>query len=58
MNGKGQLIGLAFDGNYEAMTGDCSIIRLQRTIVVDIRYVLFITEQFAGANHLLKEMGL
>ncbi len=59
MNGKGQLIGLAFDGNYEAMTGDWLYNPvLQRTIVVDIRYVLFITEKFAGANHLLKEMGL
>ena len=59
MNGKGQLIGLAFDGNYEAMTSDWQYdYDMQRTIAVDIRYVLFITEKFAGADYLLKEMGL
>jgi hypothetical protein len=59
MNSKGKLIGLAFDGNYEAMTSDWLYnSTVQRTIVVDIRYILFITEKFAGANYLLKEMGL
>ncbi|HID38191.1 MAG TPA: S46 family peptidase [Calditrichaeota bacterium] len=59
MNGKGQLIGLAFDGNYEAMTSDWQYdYDMQRTIAVDIRYVMFITEKFAGADYLLKEMGL
>jgi hypothetical protein len=59
MNARGELIGLAFDGNYEAMTSDWLYNReLQRTIAVDIRYVLFITEQYAGAGFLLKEMGL
>ncbi|MDO9548373.1 MAG: S46 family peptidase [Candidatus Marinimicrobia bacterium] len=59
MNAKGELIGLAFDGNYEAMTSDWLYNpELQRTIVVDIRYVLFITDKFAGADYLLKEMGI
>ena len=59
MNAKGELIGLAFDGNYEAMTGDWQYdYDMQRTISVDIRYVMFITEKFAGATQLLKEMGI
>ena len=59
MNSKGELIGLAFDGNYEAMTSDWQYdYDMQRTISVDIRYVMFITEKFAGAEHLLKEMGV
>lgn len=59
MNAKGELTGLAFDGNYEAMTGDWQFDdSIQRTIAVDIRYVLFITEKFAGTGYLLKEMGL
>ncbi|MCA9734670.1 MAG: S46 family peptidase [Deferribacteres bacterium] len=59
MNSKGELIGLAFDGNYEAMTGDWQYdYDMQRTISVDIRYVMFITEKFAGATHLIKEMGI
>jgi len=58
MNSRGELIGLAFDGNYEAMTSDWLYDpELQRTIAVDIRYVLFITEKFAGADYLLKEFG-
>lgn len=58
MNGRGELIGLAFDGNYEAMTSDWLFEpEIQRTIAVDIRYVLFITEKFAGADYLLKELG-
>lgn len=59
LNAKGELIGLAFDGNYEAMIGDWQFdYDIQRTISVDIRYVLFITEKFAGAKFLLKEMGV
>ncbi len=59
MNAKGELIGLAFDGNYEAMTGDWQFDdSIQRTIAVDIRYVLFLTDKYAGADYLLKEMGL
>ncbi len=59
MNAKGELIGIAFDGNYEAMTGDWQYDeKLQRTISVDIRYVLFITEKLSNANFILKEMGI
>ncbi len=59
MNAKGELIGLAFDGNYEAMTSDWQYAHeIQRTISVDIRYVLFVTEKYAGADFLLKEMGV
>jgi hypothetical protein len=57
INGKGELIGLAFDGNWEAMSGDIAFEPdLQRTINVDIRYVLFIIDKFAGAGHLVDEM--
>lgn len=57
LNAKGELIGLAFDGNWEAMSGDIVFEpALQRTISVDIRYVLFIIDKFAGAKNLIDEM--
>lgn len=59
MNAKGELIGAAFDGNWEAMSGDIAFEpALQRTISVDIRYVLFIVDKFAGAKHLIDEMTI
>ncbi|HPR58209.1 MAG TPA: S46 family peptidase [Bacteroidales bacterium] len=59
INGNGELIGIAFDGNWEAMSGDIAFEpELQRTINVDIRYVLFIIDKFAGAKHLINEMTL
>ena len=59
MNAKGEIIGVAFDGNYEAMISDWQYdTDLQRTISVDIRYVLFITEKFADAGFILDEMGV
>lgn len=59
INGDGQLIGLAFDGNWEAMSGDIAFEPdLQRTINVDIRYVLFIIDKFAGATNLVNELTL
>ncbi|MBN2747224.1 MAG: S46 family peptidase, partial [Bacteroidales bacterium] len=59
INGKGELIGLAFDGNWEAMSGDIAFEpELQRTISVDIRYVLFIIDKYAGATNLINEMKL
>ncbi len=59
INGHGELIGLAFDGNWEAMSGDIAFEpELQRTINVDIRYVLFIIDKFAGATRLIDEMDL
>ncbi len=59
LNAKGELIGLAFDGNWEAMSGDIAFEpNLQRTINVDIRYVLFIMDKYAGAKHLVDEMNI
>jgi len=59
INGKGHLIGCAFDGNWEAMSGDIAFEpQLQRTISVDIRYILFIIDKYAGAKHLIDEMTL
>lgn len=59
LNGKGELIGLAFDGNIEAMAGDVIFDpKLQRTINVDIRYVLFIIDKYAGATNLINEMKI
>lgn len=59
INGDGHLVGLAFDGNWEAMSGDIAFEpELQRTISVDIRYVLFIVDKFAGAKNLINEMTL
>ncbi len=59
MNGNGELIGLAFDGNWEAMSGDIAFEpELQRTINVDIRYVLFIIDKYAGAKNLIDELTL
>ncbi|MCX6233093.1 MAG: S46 family peptidase [Bacteroidetes bacterium] len=59
INGDGQLIGLAFDGNWEAMSGDVAFEpELQRTICVDIRYVLFCIDKMANAQNLIKEMNI
>jgi hypothetical protein len=59
LNARGELIGLAFDGNWEAMSGDIMFDpSLQRCINVDIRYVLWTIDKFAGAGHLLNEMTI
>jgi hypothetical protein len=59
INGRGELIGIAFDGNWEAMSGDIAFEpELQRMISVDIRYVLWTIDKFAGAGHLVDEMTL
>ena len=59
MNKNGDLIGLAFDGNWEAMSGDIAFEpQLQRTISVDIRYVLWIVDKFAGATNIIEELDL
>lgn len=59
INAKGELIGLAFDGNWEAMSSDIAFNKkLQRTIVVDIRYVLFIIDKYAGATNLIDELAI
>lgn len=59
INGNGELIGTAFDGNWEAISSDFAFEpALQRTISLDIRYTLFIIDKFAGAGYLLNEMKL
>jgi hypothetical protein len=59
LNANGELLGLAFDGNWEAMSGDIIFEpELQRCINVDIRYVLFIMDKFGGAGYLLDEMDI
>ncbi len=59
INGKGELIGTAFDGNWEAMSGDIYFEpNIQRTIVCDIRYVLWLVDKCYGATNLINEMKL
>ncbi len=59
INANGELIGLAFDGNSEAMSGDIDFEEnLQRCINLDVRYALFIIEKYAGAMNLIKEMNI
>jgi hypothetical protein len=59
MNADGQLIGIAFDGNWEAMTGDLMVNpTYNRTINVDIRYVLFVIDKFAGMQRLIDELKI
>lgn len=59
MNGKGELVGLAFDGNRESMSGDVYFHpQLFKTVCVDIRFVLWVIDKYAGANHLIDEMNI
>lgn len=59
MNNKGELIGLAFDGNYEALSHKLAFDKdLNRTINVDIRYVLWCIDKLGGASHIIKELKL
>ena len=59
LDANGDVAGLVFDMTYESVIGDYYVIpEYQRVISVDIRYVLFITDKFSGATHLIKEMGL
>ena len=59
LNGRGELIGINFDRNWEGVGGDIQYLPdYQRSIIVDIRYVLFLIDQFAGATHLVEEMDL
>ncbi len=58
-NGRGELIGLAFDGNWEAMSGDITFNPdLQRCIGVDIRFVLYLIDRWGKSDRLIKEIGL
>ncbi|WP_214225302.1 S46 family peptidase [Pedobacter sp. B4-66] len=59
INGKGELIGLAFDGNWEAMSGDIAFDKqFKRTICVDVRYVLWCIDVLGGAKNLIDELDL
>lgn len=59
MNANGELIGCAFDGNWEAMSGDIDFEEnMQRTISCDIRYILFVIEKYGEATHLIEEMTI
>ena len=59
INGEGQLIGCAFDGNWESLSGDINFDNnLQRCIALDIRYVLFILDKLGNCGHLIKEMNI
>jgi len=59
LNAQGHLVGVAFDGNYEAMACDFMYEpHMQRTIVTDIRYVLFVIDKFANAQWLIDEMTI
>ena len=59
INSRGELIGCAFDGNWEAMSGDIAFEdQLQRTISVDVRYILFIIDYYAEAKHIIDELTL
>lgn len=59
LNGKGELIGIAFDGNWESMMSDLKFQKeYVRTISVDIRYVLFVIDKYAEARHLIDELKL
>lgn len=59
LNAKGEQIGIIFDMSYESVVGDYYILpEYQRSISVDIRYVLWVTEKFSGATNVIKEMGL
>lgn len=59
MNGKGELMGLAFDGNSEALSGDIVFEeKWQKTINVDSRFVLWIIDKYSGAGHLIDEMTI
>jgi hypothetical protein len=59
LNGSGELIGLAFDGNYEALSHKIAFDKdLNRTINVDIRYVLWVIDKLGGAQNIVKELTL
>ncbi|HEY0732868.1 MAG TPA: S46 family peptidase, partial [Chitinophagaceae bacterium] len=59
LNGNGELIGLAFDGNYEALSHKLAFDKdLNRTINVDIRYVLWCIDKLGGASNIIKELKL
>jgi hypothetical protein len=59
MNANGELIGAAFDGNWEAMSGDIAFDKkYKRTIVCDVRFILFLIDKMGGAKNLINEMDI
>ena len=59
INGKGNLMGIAFDGNWESMTGDLVVDEsVNRTICVDIRYVLFVIDKLYDSQHIMEELEI
>ena len=59
INGKGELVGLAFDGNYEALSHKIAFDKdLNRTICVDVRYVLFVIDKVGGATNVINELKI
>jgi hypothetical protein len=59
INAQGELIGLCFDGNYEALSHKLAFDKdLNRTICVDIRYVLWCIDKLGGAKHIVDELKL
>lgn len=59
INAKGELIGLAFDGNWEAMSGDIAFDKkYKRTIAVDARFILFLVEKLGGAHNIISEIDI
>ena len=59
INGDGELIGIVFDINWESTSSPCSLMKIiRRTITVDIKYVLFIIDKYAGASNIIKELTL
>ena len=59
MNANGELIGINFDRNWEGVGGDIQYLPdYQRSIIVDIRYVLFVIEKYGNAANLIKEMDI
>ena len=59
INAKGELIGLAYDGNWESMAGDLYYNpKYNKCVCVDIRFVLWIIDKYAGASNLLNEISI
>src|SRR5690606_22589486 len=59
LNANGELTGLAFDGNWEAMSGDIAFDKkYKRTIAVDIRFVLWLIDEYGGAKNIIQELDL
>ena len=59
INGDGELIGLAFDGNWEGMSGDIAFEPdFQKTIVADVRFVLWVIDKYAGAQNIIDELDI